>query len=158
MSTDPIPEPEGQPQRKAKPLTQRHINRMAIVQFLYMADMNPPDELSDTVRNFFQDQEKPREYYEYSEEVIHDIQDKLTEIDQQIQEYSQNWKLSRIAKTDLAILRLGMYEIFHRDDIPPVVVIDEAIELSREFSTDQSNSFINGILDRALRAHNEQES
>ena len=158
MSTEEILGPDAQPSRKSKPLTQRHINRMAIVQFLYMSDMNPPDELADTVRNFFEEQDKPREFYEYSEEVIHDIQNKLVEIDQQIQGYSQNWKLSRIAKTDLAILRLGMYEIFHRDDIPPVVVIDEAIELSREFSTDQSNTFINGILDRALRAKKQQES
>jgi N utilization substance protein B len=149
---------EALPERRPKPLTQRHINRMAIIQFLYMSEINPPDVLADSVRSFFENQEKPREFYEYSEEVIHDIQDKLQDIDLQIQEYSQNWKLSRIAKTDLAILRLGMYELLFREDIPPVVVIDEAIELGREFSTDQSNTFINGILDRALRAKKQQES
>lgn len=153
MSSIPSPEDLVNLQAKKKPLTQRHANRMALVQFLYMCDINPPDVLSDTIRNFFEDKDRPREYFEYAEEVINDIQDKVPEIDEKIQTFSQNWKISRIAKTDLAILRLGIYELSFRDDIPPVVAIDEAIELSREFSTDQSNSFINGILDRALRSH-----
>ena len=153
MSTTPTPDEPENLSTKRKPLTQRHANRMALVQFLYMSEINPPDELSDTVRTFFENQERPRDFYQYAEEVIHDIQDKISDIDDKIQEFSQNWRISRIAKTDLAILRLGIYELLFRDDIPPVVAIDEAIELSREFSTDQSNSFINGILDRALRSH-----
>jgi N utilization substance protein B len=153
MSSIPSPEDLSNLPAKKKPLTQRHANRMALVQFLYMSEINPPDVLSDTIRNFFEDKDRPREYFEYAEEVINDIQDKIPEIDEKIQDFSQNWKISRIAKTDLAILRLGIYELLFRDDIPPVVAIDEAIELSREFSTDQSNSFINGILDRALRSH-----
>lgn len=153
MSTPLSPqEPENSSIPK-KTITQRHANRMALVQFLYMADINPPEVLSDTVRNFFENQDHPREFYQYAEEVIDDIQDKLGKIDEKIQEFSQNWKISRIAKTDLAILRLGIYELLYRDDIPPIVAIDEAIELSREFSTDQSNAFINGILDQALKAN-----
>ncbi len=129
MSSTPTPEDPVNLPIKKKPLTQRHANRMALVQFLYMSDMNPPEELSDTVRSFFEEKDHPREYYEYAEEVIHDIQDKVEDIDEKIQAFSQNWKISRIAKTDLAILRLGIYELLFRNDIPPVVAIDEAIDL-----------------------------
>ena len=153
MSTPLSPQEPEKPSNPRKPITQRHANRMALVQFLYMAEINPPEVMSDTVRNFFENQDRPREYYQYAEEVIDDIQGKLNDIDEKIQEFSQNWKISRIAKTDLAILRLGIYELLYRDDIPPIVAIDEAIELSREFSTDQSNAFINGILDQALKSN-----
>ena len=153
MSTPLSPQEPEKPSHPRKPITQRHANRMALVQFLYMAEINPPEVMSDTVRNFFENQDRPREYYQYAEEVIDDIQGKLNDIDEKIQEFSQNWKISRISKTDLAILRLGIYELLYRDDIPPIVAIDEAIELSREFSTDQSNAFINGILDQALKSN-----
>ena len=66
------------------------------------------------------------------------ILDELDSIDALIGELAKNWEFGRIARTDLAILRLGIYEILHREDVPPVVVIDEAVELSREFSTEKS--------------------
>jgi N utilization substance protein B len=61
---------------------------------------------------------------------------------------AHNWEFERIAKIDLAILRLAMFEMLHRKDIPPVVSINEAIDLSKQFSNADSKRFINGILDR----------
>jgi N utilization substance protein B len=61
---------------------------------------------------------------------------------------AQNWDFERIAKIDLAILRLAMFEMTQRRDIPPVVSINEAIDLSKQFSNADSKRFINGILDR----------
>jgi N utilization substance protein B len=130
---------------------QRHANRMVLVQFLYMMEMNPPLVLAEEVRNFFENQDNPREYYEFAEEVLAGILDKLEAIDAKIHDLATNWEFDRIAKTDLAILRLGIFEMLYREDVPPVVVIDEAVELSREFSSDQSNTFINGILDNVMQ-------
>ena len=130
---------------------QRHANRQALVQFLYMIEMNPPEVMADAVRTFFESREQPREWYDYAEELLAGILDELDSIDTRIRELAKNWDFDRIARTDLAILRLGIYEILHREDVPPVVVIDEAVELSREFSTDKSNTFINGLLDRVMQ-------
>ena len=69
-------------------------------------------------------------------------------IDVQIQAHASNWKFERIAKVDLAILRLAIHELLHRTDIPPIVSINEAIDLSKAFSNPDSKRFINGILDK----------
>ena len=70
------------------------------------------------------------------------------DIDARIKALAQNWDFERIAKIDLAILRLAMFEMIHRRDIPPVVSINEAIDLSKQFSNADSKRFINGILDK----------
>jgi len=70
------------------------------------------------------------------------------EIDSHIKGLAHNWEFERIARIDLAILRLAIFEMLHRKDIPPVVSINEAIDLSKEFSNADAKRFINGILDR----------
>ena len=62
--------------------------------------------------------------------------------------HANNWKFERIAKVDLSILRLAIYELLYRNDIPPIVSINEAIDLSKVFSNPDSKRFINGILDK----------
>lgn len=69
-------------------------------------------------------------------------------LDEVIQKISTNWKISRMAAVDRSILRLAAYEILHCPDTPVKVVIDEAIEIARKYSTEDSTSFINGILDK----------
>lgn len=69
------------------------------------------------------------------------------ELDRIIKEVAQNWDLSRMATIDRNILRLGTYELLHREDIPPKVSINEAIELGKRYSTAESGTFVNGILD-----------
>jgi N utilization substance protein B len=70
------------------------------------------------------------------------------EIDARIKVLAQNWEFDRIAKIDLAILRIAIFEMMYRKDIPPVVSINEAIDLSKQFSNADAKRFINGILDR----------
>jgi len=70
------------------------------------------------------------------------------DIDARIRALAQNWEFDRIAKIDLAILRVAIFEMLYRRDIPPVVSINEAIDLSKEFSNADAKRFINGILDR----------
>jgi len=74
--------------------------------------------------------------------------EKRDELDRVIREVAQNWDLSRMTTIDRNILRLGTYELLYRDDIPPKVSINEAIELGKRYSTAESGTFVNGILDR----------
>lgn len=121
---------------------------MAAVQFLYQWELNPPEVLADGVRQFFESREEARPYYAFAEELVHGALANIEQVDREILERAQNWRFARIAKVDLSILRLAIYELLFRRDIPPVVTINEAIELSKIFSTPESKRFINGILDQ----------
>jgi transcription antitermination protein NusB len=77
---------------------------------------------------------------------------RLDEIDAVIRRFSKHWKIERIAKAELSILRLGVYELLYDPDIPLRVSINEAVELSKEFADDNSFPFVNGILDAVARA------
>ncbi len=127
---------------------QRHDGRVAALQYLYSWSINHPDNLVDDLRVFFENQENPREHYAFGDELIDGVIKNQAAIDAQIKVLAQNWEFERIAKIDLAILRIAMYEMLHRKDIPPVVSINEAIDISKQFSNADSKRFINGILDR----------
>lgn len=134
-----------------KPVTrnsQRRENRMSVVQFLYQWEMNRPETLADDLYNFFQNQEEDRSYYAFAEELINGTIKNIEPIDQEITAHASNWTFERIAKVDLAILRLAIFELLYRTDIPPIVSINEAIDLSKVFSNLDSKRFINGILDK----------
>lgn len=73
------------------------------------------------------------------------------EINKKIQEIAQNWSLTRMAVVDRSILRMAIYELLYQKDVPSSVVINEAIEIAKNFSTNQSGSFINGILDKMIQ-------
>ena len=127
---------------------QRRAGRVAALQFLYAWSLNAPRNLADDLHVFFSNMEEPREHYAFGEELIHGVIEHCADIDARIKTLAHNWEFDRIAKIDLAILRLAMFEMIYRKDIPPVVSINEAIDLSKEFSNIDSKRFINGILDR----------
>lgn len=126
----------------------RRENRVAAMQFLYQWSLNRPDDLAGDLELFFAGQPKPRSHYAFAEQLIVGALEHIDEIDSTIKAYLRNWEFSRIARVDLAILRLAMYEMLYRRDIPPVVSINEAIDLSKEFSIPDAKRFINGILDQ----------
>ncbi len=126
----------------------RRLNRVAAMQFLYAWDANRPENFSDALRKFFEAREQPREYYAFAEELAAGAVGHIADIDETIRGYSQNWAFERIAKVDLSILRLAAYELLFRRDIPPVVTINEAIELTKIFSGGDAKRFVNGVLDR----------
>ena len=125
---------------------------MAAVQFLYQWEANKPDELLDSVSTFFLDQEENRDYYSFGESMVLGAIENISEIDEAISKQAKNWKFDRIAKVDLAVLRLALYELLFRDDIPPIVSINEAIDLGKTFSNLESKRFINGILDEVKKS------
>ncbi|MDG1301304.1 MAG: transcription antitermination factor NusB [Opitutae bacterium] len=128
--------------------SQRRENRMSTVQFLYQWESNKPQVLADDICQFFENQEEDRAYYAFAEELALGTIENVEVIDAHITEHANNWTFDRIAKVDLAILRLAIYELLFRTDIPPIVSINEAIDLSKIFSNPDSKRFINGILDK----------
>ena len=128
-------------------MSSRRDNRVAAVQFLYMWEINPSGSLKEDMTEFLQGLEEELEYYRFAEELILGVIGCRDEVDAIIKKYAQNWAFNRIAKIDLSILRLAIYEMLYREDIPPIVTIDEAIELSKMFSIEDAKRFINGILD-----------
>ncbi|HRI82293.1 MAG: transcription antitermination factor NusB [Verrucomicrobiota bacterium] len=127
---------------------QRKDGRAAAMQYLYAWSLNAPANLMEDLRLFFENLEHPREYYAFGEELIHGVIANVAEIDARIRGLAHNWEFDRIARIDLAIMRLAMFEMIYRKDIPPVVSINEAIDLSKQFSNADAKRFINGILDR----------
>lgn len=127
---------------------QRRECRAAAFQYLYAWSVNQPANLSTDLTLFFEHLEQPRDYYAFAEELIHGAIANVKELDEYIKGLAHNWEFDRIARIDLAILRLAMFEMLHRKDIPPVVSINEAIDLSKLYSSADSKRFINGILDR----------
>lgn len=130
---------------------QRRLCRIACMQYLYSWSINTPTDLNESLRLFFDDQEyqeEGRDYYSFADELIFGVIEHSEEIDQKIRETANNWDFKRIAKIDLAILRMAIFELLFRKDIPPVVTINEAIDLSKLYSAEESRRFVNGILDR----------
>ena len=82
----------------------------------------------------------------YINDIVQGVMAKKEELDEKIRKYLKGWTMDRIIKTDLAILRLAIYEITYRDDIPYKVSVNEAVELAKTFSDSTSSSFINGVL------------
>jgi len=85
---------------------------------------------------------------EFAQPLIEGMVAHLPEIDERIRRYSENYEFHRISPVDRNVLRLAIYEMLYRDDIPPVVSINEAIELAKTFGSGDSGRFVNGILDR----------
>jgi transcription antitermination protein NusB len=88
---------------------------------------------------------------EYAVELVRGVTERLAEIDDVLGTHSEGWTVERMPPVDRAVLRLALYELLWRDDVPDAVVIDEAVELAKSLSTDESPRFVNGVLGRVLR-------
>lgn len=90
----------------------------------------------------------------YAREIVDGVADSATVIDELIKSSSQGWALNRMPALDRALLRLATWEILYNDDVDPAVAINESIELAKEFSTEESAKFINGVLARITEYKN----
>ena len=88
----------------------------------------------------------------YAREIVDGIVDHRDDIDENIVTHSRDWKIERMPTVDRALLRIGVWEILYNDEVPTAVAIDEAVELAKEFSTDDSGAFVHGVLARVARA------
>lgn len=131
----------------SKKFTGRRENRVAAMQILYMLEIGKSTDVSAQMSDFFSERDKPREFFSFAEELVAGVLSHKEEVDAVISKSAKNWAIDRIAKVDLSILRLAAFELLFREDIPPVVSINEAIDLSKTFASSDSRRFINGVLD-----------
>jgi len=87
----------------------------------------------------------------YITDILEGVWRDRAELDTKIGAYARDWTVARMAKVDVAIMRLSAYELANRPDVPPAVSINEAVELTRTYSTEESGAFVNGILGNMLR-------
>lgn len=124
----------------------RHSRELAIkVLFHLEFSKDDPDIAFDLVCNNFG---ASVDVKLFSKELVSGVYGHLKDLDILIGKASKNWRLERIARVDRSILRLAVYELLYRDDIPPKVSINEAVDLGKKFGTEESGAFINGILDK----------
>lgn len=90
---------------------------------------------------------------EYATTLSYGVEDRITDIDQILQETSENWSLSRMPLVDRTILRIAVWELLYNDDIPTSVAINEAVRIAKEYGGEDSSKFINGILGKVAREH-----
>ena len=128
----------------------RRQNRCAAFRFLFQWEMNPTDDLNRDLDDFLSRLGKSEDYFSYAVELVDGVIRKVDILDSIIKELVTNWDFSRVAKADLALLRLSLFEMKYRLDIPPVVAINEALEIGKEFSSENSGKFLNGVLDKVL--------
>ena len=150
----------------------RREARERAVQFLFQHDLNPPEDLEAALSQFWESQraaaiaedkgaanwgqpvELPPPTADeaamrlFADPLIRGALEHRNEVDALIKKHAINWDLPRIAAVDRNILRLAIYEMLHRDDIPPIVSINEAVDIAKKFSTQDSGKFVNGILDK----------
>ncbi|MFS0793831.1 transcription antitermination factor NusB [Microbacterium sp. 1P10AE] len=88
----------------------------------------------------------------YARDIVDGVIDNRDVIDEQITTFAKDWSLQRMPAVDRALLRIGTWEILYNDEVPTAVAIDEAVELAKEFSTDDSGSFVHGVLARIARS------
>ena len=124
----------------------RRRARELAIQVLFHMEYNPgdPGESFDRVCESFG---PPKEVRAYSREVVVGVWENKADLDRLIRRSSKNWRVERMSCVDRNILRIAIYEVVYRKDVPPKVSIDEAVELGKRYGTDESGAFINGILD-----------
>lgn len=122
--------------------------RKRAVDVLYEADLRGADPLG-TLADRVALADPP--VNDYTVELVEGVQAHRERIDEILAEYAEGWSLDRMPDVDRAVLRLGVFELLVRDDVPDAVAIDEAVELAKSLSTDESPRFVNGVLGRIQR-------
>jgi N utilization substance protein B len=122
--------------------------RECALQALYQLDLSggDPREALRGVLAHFEDADEATE--RFADELVRGVQSEKPQIDALIQTSSTHWKLERMARVDRNILRLAVYEILRRADVPLRVTLNEAVELGKKFGSEESSAFVNGVLDR----------
>ena len=127
-------------------MSHRRKSREAALQVLYALDAMERD-VEESFSTFWSNFEPQEDARQFALLLIHGSWTKKEEIDAIISQHSENWSLSRMARVDRNILRMAVYELLYCPDIPPKATINEAIDLAKLYGSENSGSFINGILD-----------
>lgn len=130
--------------------TRRQAREWA-VQILFQLDLNPTDKLERVFSLFWESAEADKGERGFTEELVRGVVQNRERIDPVMAKHAENWDVDRMSVLDRNVLRLALFEMLFRPDIPPVVSIDEAVEIAKHFSNAESGKFVNGVLDKARR-------
>ncbi len=138
----------------------RHLGRIIALQTLYESDFRREcgDEtfnLKETLQRNIDRYQSMVEDQTFIERLVNGVSDKETELNEVLQPLASEWPLDQIARMDRVVLQIGAFELIYGKDVPPKVVINEAVELAKSFGGDNSSKFINGVLGSILRAQEE---
>jgi N utilization substance protein B len=146
-----------------KPLSRRRAREVAL-QVLYYLDANPELDVGPGLTSFFDrftgpdmdsEEDVPADKKDpidraFLEVVVRGVSEHRAALDERLGQLSRNWRVERIARVERTILRMGLWELEHRHDIPARVVLNEAIELAKVYGAEDAPAFVNGLLDSAL--------
>lgn len=124
----------------------RSTGREAALQMLFALESG--GSIERVIQHFWRLTPGDPEGREYADGVARGVADEVARVDDMIRKASVNWRLERMARVDRNILRIGAWELVHSKDVPRAVIIDEGVELAKKFGTEDSSSFVNGVLDR----------
>ena len=125
--------------------SRRHC-REWVVQMLFILDVNK-QELPQLFKDFWEDRKSAAKGRAFAEQHVTDIYGRISELDEVLKKYSRNWDLHRIGIVERNVIRMSLYEMLYREDIPAVVSINEAVDIAKYFGNNDSGKFVNGLLD-----------
>jgi len=130
-------------------MRKRTFARECALKILYRVEISK-ESVDSSFRDFWSKtaESMDKETHEFAETLVKGVYENITAIDGVISKYTDNWNISRMAVIDRNIMRMSVYEMLYRDDIPPNVSINEAIELAKKYGDVDSGKFVNGILDK----------
>ncbi len=129
----------------------RRTAREFALQILYRLDIGQESLAEKILEEFWETNLTSDDVKEYTDSLVKGTKENQSEIDRIIADSAENWTLDRMASVDRNILRFSTYELLKRNEIPSSVIINEAIEIAKKYGTEESGSFINGILDRVAK-------
>ncbi|VAX22624.1 hypothetical protein MNBD_NITROSPINAE01-337 [hydrothermal vent metagenome] len=130
----------------------RHRSREAALKILYQADLRGETDYSELLDDYWSENENENVDRHFAESIIRGVAENISKIDETIKTVSENWDVERLGFIERALLRMAIYELLFTPDTPDNVAIDEAIELAKAYCDKKSAGFVNGILDRAMKA------
>jgi N utilization substance protein B len=130
----------------------RKSARETAMKLIYQIDINDC-ESGEVLSSFYENNEDELndEEKEYIEGCVKGVKENLSLIDNYIEKYLKGWKINRIARVELAIMRLSVYEMIAREDVPDIVAVNEAVELARTYGGENSTQFVNGVLGNLIK-------
>jgi len=129
----------------------RRKAREFALQILFQLDIGKEKPTATLLKRFWTEFEPDDEVRAFTEEIVTGTYKHQKTINAKVLACAKNWTLERMAVIDRNVLRMAVYEILYRSDIPPSVTINEAIELAKKFGSDESGAFVNGVLDSVAR-------
>lgn len=127
----------------------RHLSRIAVMQALFEREKRPE---IDTLRSLVLNQDELGELdMEFAELLMKGVLEKEKDLEKAIQDHAPGWTLERMDPVSRCTLLVGTYELLHGNDAPPAVVMNEAIEIAKEYGTEESGKFVNGVLNAMVQ-------